>query len=69
MAKQRMRRLRSVVLSAIMLLSLANVYTQAVDNTPDMVRNYSDTYYMQDGTPGSANDWNVHLSKTDFFKK
>jgi len=63
MAKKKFgKRALATLLSLIMLLGMVNVSVLAAD-APQMVKNYEDTYYKQDGTAGTAEDWEIHLSK------
>ena len=57
------KRALAVFLSLVMMTSLLNIGVVAAGK-PAMVQNFEDTYYHQDGTVGSAEDWEIHLSKT-----
>ena len=57
------KRALAVFLSLVMVTSLLNIGALAAGtDQPDMVQNFADTYYRQDGTAGSANNWEIHLS-------
>ena len=60
------KRTLAILLSLAMLLNGFQVSAMAAgnDTAPEMVQNFEDTYYKQDGTVTTANDWQVHLSKT-----
>lgn len=57
------KRTLALFLSLVMMTSLLNIGALAAD-TIDMVQNFGDTYYKQDGSAGTASDWEIHLSKT-----
>ena len=54
----------ALVLACIMMGNLLPMGAVAQNETPVMVENFEDTYYKQDGTAGTAEDWQIHLSKT-----
>ncbi len=56
------KRTLAILMSLIMLLSMVNISVLAAGE-PQLVKNYEDTYYKQDGTAGTAEDWEIHLSK------
>ena len=57
------KRALAVFLSMVMTTGLLNIGALATGQ-PAMVQNFEDTYYHQDGSAGSAEDWEIHLSKT-----
>ena len=58
------KRALAVFLSLVMVTSLFNIGALAAGtDEPKMVQNFADTYYKQDGSAGTANDWEIHLSK------
>ena len=56
------KRTLAALLSIIMIFSMVNISVLAAGE-PELVRNYEDTYYKQDGSVGSEQDWEIHLSK------
>ena len=59
------KRVIAILLTMIMLFNGFQISASAAQNdTPELVQNFSDTYYKQNGAAGSANDWEIHLSKT-----
>ena len=63
MARKALKTILSLVMVLSMLVSISCV-TAFANPAPDMVQNFEDTYYHQDGSAASASDWEVHLSKT-----
>ena len=63
MANKTWKKVISVILTVVMVFGMINIGVFAAD-APEMVQNFSDTYYHQDGTAGTAEDWEIHLSKT-----
>ncbi len=62
------KRILAVALACILAGNLLPLGAAATQNqTPAMVENFEDTYYKQDGTAGTAEDWQIHLSKTAEF--
>ncbi len=58
------KRLIAMVLTLVMLLNGFHISARADETAaPEMVENFQDTYYKQDGTASSAEDWEIHLSK------
>ena len=65
MARIFSKRTLAVLLTLVMMVNLFSVSAQAaVAAAPETVQNFPDTYYKQDGTAGTAGDWEIHLSKT-----
>ena len=65
MARIFSKRTLAVLLTLVMMINLLSVSAQAaVTAATETVKNFPDTYYKQDGTAGSENDWEIHLSKT-----
>ena len=60
------KRILAAVLSLVLVCNLLPMMgAMAAENEiVNTVQNFEDTYYKQDGSVGSANDWEVHLSKT-----
>ncbi len=59
------KRTLAILLTLVMLFNGFQISASAAQNTaPELVQNFADTYYKQDGTAGTANDWEIHLSKT-----
>ena len=59
------KRTLAMLLALVMCFSSLQLSVFAVEATePALVENFPDTYYNQDGTVGSADDWSIHLSKT-----
>ena len=59
------KRVIAILLTLVMLFNGVQISAFAAQNTaPELVQNFADTYYKQDGTAGSASDWEIHLSKT-----
>ena len=59
------KRVIATLLTLVMLFNGFQISASASqNNTIDLVQNFEDTYYKQDGTAGSASDWEIHLSKT-----
>ncbi len=56
------KRTLAILMSLVMLLSIVNISVLAAGE-PQLVKNYEDTYYKQDGSAGTASDWEIHLSK------
>ena len=56
------KRALATLLSIIMIFSMVNISVLAAGE-PQLVKNYEDTYYKQDGSAGTAEDWEIHLSK------
>jgi len=63
MARKALKTILSLVMVVSMLVSISCV-TAFANPAPDMVQNFEDTYYHQDGSAASASDWEVHLSKS-----
>ncbi len=65
MAKMKtFKRILATALALVMCWSSFGITAQAAQiTTPELVENFADTYYKQDGTAGTAGDWEVHLSK------
>ena len=65
MAKNNLgKRILAVALACILAGNLLPMSAAAQNEVPVMVENFEDTYYKQDGTAGTAEDWQIHLSKT-----
>ncbi len=60
------KKMIATLLTVVMVLNGISVFASAAATTPELVENFADTYYKQDGTAGSANDWEIHLSKTAY---
>ena len=60
------KRLIAAILVLVMMAnqSFFGASAAASNEAHELVRNYTDTYYKQDGTVGTAEDWEIHLSKT-----
>ena len=59
------KRVIAMALTLVMLFNGFQISASAAQNdTTDLVQNPGDTYYKQDGTAGTASDWEIHLSKT-----
>ena len=59
------KRILAILLTLVMVFNLTGLGTYATEVTgPALVENFQDTYYKQDGTAGSSEDWEIHLSKT-----
>lgn len=59
------KRTIAILLTLVMLFNGFQISASAAqNNAPELVQNFADTYYKQDGTAGTANDWEIHLSKT-----
>jgi len=60
------KRTLAALLTLVMVFNLTGIGVFAAEETsgPALVQNFQDTYYKQDGSAGSANDWEIHLSKT-----
>jgi len=59
------KRTLAILLTLVMLFNGFQISASAAQNTaPELVQNFADTYYKQDGSAGSASDWEIHLSKT-----
>ena len=60
------KRILAAVLSLVLVCNLLPLMgAMAAENeSVNTVQNFEDTYYKQDGTAGSASDWEIHLSKT-----
>ena len=64
MAKKNLgKRTLALLMSFIMIFSMVNIGVLAAAEDSQLIRNYEDTYYKQNGTAGTANDWEIHLSK------
>ena len=63
MARKALKTILSLVMVVSMLVSISCV-TAFANPAPDMVQNFEDTYYHQDGSAASPSDWEVHLSKS-----
>ena len=65
MARIFSKRTLAVLLTLVLMINFFSVSAQAaVTAAIETVKNFPDTYYKQDGTAGSENDWEIHLSKT-----
>jgi len=59
------KRTLAVLLSLVMVFNLTGIGALAAQPQGfSLVQNFQDTYYKQDGTAGSVDDWQIHLSKT-----
>jgi len=59
------KRTLAVLLALVMVFNLTGIGVFAAEEAaPALLQNFTDTYYKQDGSVGSANDWEIHLSKT-----
>ena len=59
------KRVIATLLTLVMLFNGFQISASAASNdTVNLVQNFEDTYYKQDGTAGTANEWEIHLSKT-----
>ena len=59
------KRVIAILLTLVMLVNGFQIIGTAAESDEfSLVRNYADTYYKQDGSVGSASDWEIHLSKT-----
>jgi len=59
------KRVIAILLTLVMLFNGLQIIGTAVENDEfSLVQNFADTYYKQDGSTGSASDWEIHLSKT-----
>ena len=58
------KRVIAILLTLVMLFNGLQIIGTAVENDEfSLVQNFADTYYKQDGSAGSASDWEIHLSK------
>lgn len=59
------KRAIAILLTVVMLFNGFQIVSAAAEsNDFALVENYADTYYKQDGSVGTASDWEIHLSKT-----
>jgi len=56
------KRALALLMSIVMIVSMINISVLAAGE-PQLVGNYEDAYYKQDGSVGTAEDWEIHLSK------
>ncbi len=61
--RKNFKKLIAIVVSLALIFNGIFVVASAASATPDLVQNFSDTYYKQDGSVGSESDWEIHLSK------
>ena len=56
------KRALALLMSFVMVIGMINIGVLAAGE-PQLVKNYEDTYYKQNGSAGTAEDWEIHLSK------
>ncbi len=61
---KKFKKIIAIVITLALVFNGISITASAAQAEPDLVQNFSDTYYKQDGSKGSAADWEIHLSKT-----